>query len=329
MIAETRTASGGVAGFRSDFQAFWRGIPSKGLFFASLAAWVALFHFLGNSTFGYAKTSSLFGWLNYSYTATPDDQHGYLIPFVVLALFWMKREELLALPKRHWWPALLLLVFALLLHAGGYMVQQTRISVVAFFIGLYALMGLVWGPHWSRVSFFPVSLFVFCLPWSAVAEDITHPLRLLATRLTSGICHIILGINVIQDGTRIFDANGAYQYEVAAACSGIRSLTAIFALTTIYGFMTFKSSWRTLLVIASAFPLAVAANVLRLTSIIVASEVFSPAAGKRVHESEWISLVPYVPAIIGMLLLGHWLREDKKPHLPAVQPLIPEPAQNL
>jgi cadmium resistance protein CadD (predicted permease) len=70
--------------------------------------------------------------------------------------------------------------------------------------------------------------------------------------------------------------------------------------------------------------LAVAANVLRLLSIIIASEVFNASVGKFVHESSWISLLPYVPAIIGMLVLGHWLREDKA-KLPDT-PLSTEPA---
>ena len=52
-----------------------------------------------------------------------------------------------------------------------------------------------------------------------------------------------------------------------------------------------------------------AANVLRLTSIIVVSEVFDAAAGRFMHESSWISLLPYVPALLGTLILGHWLRE--------------------
>src|SRR5205085_10335278 len=132
-----------------------------------LAGWLALFQFLGNSTFGYTKTASLFGWLNYCY-GTPDDAHGLIIPFVVLVLFWFKREELLAVPKHHWWPAVLILLFALLLHVVGFMVQQTRVSAVAFFIGLYALMGLACGPRWLRASFFPFFLFVFCIPLSTV-----------------------------------------------------------------------------------------------------------------------------------------------------------------
>jgi len=328
MTAETSTAARGAVGFRSDFEEFWRGIPHKGLFFGLLAGWLALFHFLGNSTFGYTKTGSLFSWLYWGYSVTPDDQHGFLIPFVVLGLMWWKRDQLLATPKRHWWPAVLLFVFALLLHIAGYMIQQTRVSLIAFFLGLYALTGVIWGPRWLQATFFPFFLFIFCVPVTTIASTVTFPLRLLATKITGIVCHVILGINVIQDGTRIFDANGAYQYEVAAACSGIRSLTAIFALTTIYAFSTFKSVWRILLVVASAFPLAVAANVLRLCSIIIASEVFNPAVGKYVHESGWISLVPYVPAIIAMLVLGHWLRENSNTIAPAEPTLVPTAAQN-
>src|SRR5438309_10277674 len=121
---------------------------------------------------------------------------------------------MLNVPKRRLWPALVLLVFALLLHVVGFMIQQTRISVVGFFIGLYALMGLTWGPHWLRASFFPFFLFVFCLPMANLTEPISLPLRLVATDITSVVCHVGLGINVLQEGTRIFDSHGAYQYEV-------------------------------------------------------------------------------------------------------------------
>src|SRR5262249_34946830 len=98
MTAEASTAARGTVGFRSDFEAFWRGMPDKGLFFGLLAAWLALFHFLGNATLGYTKTDSLFGWLRYCYSINPDDWHGNIIPFVVLGLFWWKRETLLAVP---------------------------------------------------------------------------------------------------------------------------------------------------------------------------------------------------------------------------------------
>jgi len=307
---------------REEFQACWRQMPHKGLFFGLLAGWLALFQFFGNSTLGYVNTPSLFGWMEWIYRNSEDDAHGRLIPFVVLVLFWWKRNDLMAVSKRNWWPAVIVLLLGVLLHMFGFLIQQTQISVVGFFVGLYGLMGLVWGPKFLLASFFPFCLFAFCLPMRNVSEPITFPLRMLATKITSGICHVGLGINVIQDGTRIFDSNGTYQYEVAAACSGIRSLTAIMALSVIYGFVQFKSPWKRIAIIASTLPLAVAANVFRLTTIIIAAETFGQSAGNYVHNSSWMSLLPYLPAMFGILLLGHWLRENKKPREPVIQPIL-------
>lgn len=304
-------AQSGWDEFRQEFGQFWQRLPFKGLFFGLLGVWILLFHFLGNSTLGYVRTSSLFGWLIYAYENAVDDQHGYFIPLVVLALMWWKRQDLLAVKKLHWWPGLLLLLFALLIHVAGFMVQQTRVSVVAFFVGIYALMGLVWGFQWLKTTFFPFFLFAFCVPISTisfVSEKLTLPLRILATQITSFISSVGLGINVNCNGTLITDANGTYHYEVAATCSGIRSLTAIFALTLIYGFVLFPSPWKRLAMIASAFPMAVLANVVRLCMIIIAAETFGQSTGNYVHENGFLSMLPYVPAIGGVLFLGFYLK---------------------
>ena len=304
--------------------------PGKELFLMLLAAWIALFHFYGNSTLGYVNTPSLFGWWLWVNTrgldgATlwempgrllgSDDVHVWVVPFVVLGLLWHKRRALLSVSKQIWWPALGLLIFALALHVLGYMVQQTRISIVAFFLGLYALSGLVWGAAWLRGIFFPVFLLVFCVPFGNSSEYITFPLRVLATKITVALAGGVLGIDVVQNGTTIWEPGGGFQYEVAAACSGIRSLTAIFALATIYAFMEPRENWERLILMAAAFPLAVIGNVLRLVTIIVAAEAFGQPAGNYVHESGWFSLLPYVPVIVGLLLLGHWLRNPRLPDI--------------
>jgi hypothetical protein len=132
----TQPENGILEDFRIQFLECWQGLPNKGLFFVLLIAWLALFQFLGNSTLGYISTPSLLYWMHLAYgssadTAGSDDSHGKLIPFVVLALFWWKRKELLALPLRTWWPGLLLVGLALALHLLGYMVQQPRISMGA------------------------------------------------------------------------------------------------------------------------------------------------------------------------------------------------------
>jgi hypothetical protein len=178
MTTEASTTKAKSSGLREEIVGLWASLPDKPLFFILLAAWLALFQLLGNSTFGYKDTPSLFSWLNYVYSMGEDDEHGRLIPIVVLVLLILKRKELTEIPKAPWWPALLLLVAGLLLHIAGYVIQQTRVSVVGFFAGLYGLTGLIWGRRWMAATFFPYFLFVFCLPLGGtLAEKITVPLR--------------------------------------------------------------------------------------------------------------------------------------------------------
>jgi len=289
----------------------WQRLPNKAFFFVLLAAWLALFQFLGNSILGYIHTPSLFSWMHESYrtsNSVGDDAQGNFIPFLVVGLFWWKRRELLALPLKPWWPGLLLMVFAMALHILGYVVQQPRLSIVALFTGIYGLMGLAWGRDWLRRSFFPFFLFIFSVPLGEQGNFITFPLRLLVSQLVEIVAHIF-GIDVMRVGTQLYDPSGAYQYEVAAACSGIRSLVAIFLLATIYGFITFQSTWKRIFLMALAFPLAVLGNLLRMFCIIVAAEMGGQKWGDFIHENWFFSIVPYLPAIIGLLVIGRWMEK--------------------
>jgi exosortase len=318
-----------TGGVLAEFQDCWRQLPDKGLFFTLLVAWLALFQFLGNATFGYINTPSLYYWMYNAYNEVhpaADDAHGNLIPFLVLGLFWWKRKELLAQPLRFWWPALLLVVGALALHLVGYLVQQPRLSIMAMFIGIYGLMGMTWGPRWLRASFFPFFLFAFMVPLGSLSEAVTFPLRLMVTTIVQHIATDLLGMSVIRSGTQLFDGLGTYQYDVAAACSGIRSLVAIILLATAYGFVMFKSPWHRLLIIGSAFPLAVIGNTLRLMLIVLAGEFFGQEAGNYVHNSTWFSLLPYVPAILGLILMGRWLERRTATSPPAAGSALQHPS---
>lgn len=302
--------------FWRDTVECWHQLPNKTFFFVLLAAWLALFQFWGNSILGYIHTASLFSWMSEAYNGNSlaaDDGHGNFIPFLVVGLFWWKRRELIGPPLSLWWPGALLLILAMLLHVMGYLLQQPRISIIALFMGIYGLMGLSWGRGWLRRSFFPFFLFAFSVPLGDQAKFITFPLRLLVSQLVELVSHWILGINVIRVGTQLFDPSGTYGFDVEAPCSGIRSLVAIFLLATIYGFIAFRSTWRRIFFMALAFPFAVLGNLLRMLCIIIAAALGGQGAGNYVHESTVISLVPYVPAIFGLLWIGRWMEKLWKP----------------
>jgi exosortase len=191
------------------------------------------------------------------------------------------------------------------------MAQQQRISIVAFFLGLYGLTGMAWGPGWLRASFFPFFLFAFTIPMAEVADVVTFPLRMLVTTITVDVCKCI-GLDVIRDGTQIFDAQHTFAYDVAPACSGIRSLTALLGLTTVLGFMTYRSAWKRAAMVFAAVPLAVAGNVMRLLFIIVTAETFGQEAGDYIHDSAWLSLLPYVPMFAAWIWLQRRYHEEGK-----------------
>jgi exosortase len=307
---ETVAPPSPTPGLAEELRAFGETLPDKGWFAALLAAWCALFHFLGNSTFGYVASPSLFAWLWNAHANAADDSLGGLIPLAVFALLWWKREELAAVPKRAWWPAVVVVALALLMHVAGYVVQQPRVSVVAFFVGLYALTGLVWGWAWLKATFFPYFLFAFVMPMSSDMEGLTLPLRQMATKITVIFSHV-LGIDVVQQGTQIFDRAMRFQYNVEAACSGLRSLTTMLALSCVFAFVFFRRTWKRAAMIATSVPLAVLGNATRLMAIVIAAENFGQSAGNFVHDHWFFSLLPYVPSVIGMALLAKVLREPE------------------
>jgi exosortase len=308
--------------FRLEFRKFWDPLPNKGLFLGLLAAWLGLFHFLGNSTFGYVNTPSLPGWMLNAYKANDwDEGHGLIIPLAVLGLIWWKRKELAALPVGLWWPGLVVVAFALVLHVLGYMVQQPTVSIVAFFIGIYGLLGVAWGWQFMRANFFHFCLFGFCIPLGSHAAAVTLPLRLLSAKISVGVSQA-LQLGVFRVGTQIYGTAipggpPAYQFDVAPACSGIRGLVSLLALTLIFGLVSFKSPWRRLVMVLSAFPLAVFSNVMRITFTIFVADFFGQEAGGKVEQKS--GFVTFAIAIVVVILLEYWMREPRAAR-PAVVP---------
>jgi len=308
--------------FRLEFLECWQRLPNKGFFLVLFVAWLALFQFLGNSTLGFIKTQSLLKWMyivSKPNDTGEDDSHANFVPIIVLGLFWWKRKELMALEIKTWMPGLFVLGCGLIVHIAGYLAQQPRISIVGLFAGIYGLMGLAWGPAWLRKSFFPFCLLIFCVPLGTLSQPITFRLRMLVTQIVEVISHYILQIDIIRDGTAIKDPTNRYQYEVAAACSGIRSLISTIGLALIYGTISFRSWWKRGVIFASAIPLAIVGNTLRMLTIVIAAEIAGQKGGNYVHDGGPMgifSLMPYIPVFIGLFMVGNCLREERRQQRP-------------
>lgn len=313
MNTQTQTIQLPTDSLADELRACWAALPNKGLFFGLLIPWLLLFHFLGNASFGYVPSASLFRFMATSYQDNPisDDGHGVIIPFLVVGILYWKRHELLSQPLQAWWPGLILVSFGLLAHMLGYVVQQQRLSIVGLFVGLYGLSGMVWGPRWLVATFFPFFLFVFMVPLGSLTVKVTFPLRLMVTWIVEHLFNLVFGIGVIRSGTQLFNSLGSFQYDIEAACAGMRSLIAIFLISITYGFLVFRSTWKRLVMVAASLPFAVIGNVLRLSAIVGCGEMWGQQAGKYVHDSPIFSMIPYIPAIIGVIWIGRWLEKTE------------------
>ena len=307
---ENSSAEEPKLGFVAEFKEFLDVLPQKNAFLVLLVCWVALFCFLGNSTFGYVDTPSLFTWMYNAYNA-PDseDSHGNLIPFVVLGLIWWKRDDLKKLKLEACPMAFGLIALGLFFHIIGFIAQQPRISIVGLVTGLYGIMGMLWGRQWMRNILFPYFLVVFCIPIGSLADVITFPLRILVSELAVGVASNVLQLDIIREGTLMFDADRTFQYDVAPACSGIRSLITLFALTTIYGFVSYQSFWRRGVMMLSSVPLAVLGNVLRITTVVVVGDVYGSEKGLLIEQK--LGFITFLVAIVGVMILGHLMSEDQ------------------
>jgi EpsI family protein len=160
------------------------------------------------------------------------------------------------------------LLAALVLHAVGFVAQQTRISIVAFLIFTWGVVALA-DRRWGRAAAFPLGFLVFAIPLN-VLDSVGFWLRLGVIDATEAIAHAA-GVGVLRSGTQLLSPDGKYQYDVAAACSGVRSLMALAALSLLIGYLRFRTTRRRALMLALCFPLTYLGNLMRVVAIVFAA----------------------------------------------------------
>jgi exosortase len=147
-------------------------------------------------------------------------------------------------------------------------------------------MGLVLflcGTAWFKKSFIPLAYLVFMVPLPAVIWNrIAFPMQLFGSYLTEQAVYFI-GIPIYREGNVLHLAETTL--EVVAACSGLRSLVTLFALAGALAFFSKLSNWRKWILFFTAAPIAIFANIVRLTmTAILASYYGSEVAQGFLHD---------------------------------------------
>lgn len=303
-------------------------LPDRRLASAVCAlAGLVVFQFFGNGSRGYIDTSSLFYWWGFQwFNPGSETEHGPMILGLSVWLFWRNLKQTsdvrgqtsedgdqrsgeqgfslqstgssdLKSEISNFKCAAAAAVFGLALHGLGYAVEQARISIVALLVFAWGVLALAGGPRWRRAGVFPLAFLFFAIPFNAL-DSIGFYLRLWVIDSVHGLAPL-LGIDVIRNGTQLFSPDGTYQYDVAAACSGVRSLMALMALSLLTAYLHLQSGWRRAAVFLLCLPLTYVGNVVRIGAIVIAGEWFGQGAGEWLHE--WAGFVVFVIVLGGVL----------------------------
>lgn len=258
------------------------------------------------------------------WTHEPQYSHGYLVPFFALALLCMRHERLSAVPFGcSWWGAALVGLGVFLRLAGTYLYVDwlDGMSLLPCLAGLTVLFGgaaaLRWA--WPAIAFLA---FMIPLPFQLeVAAAL--PLQRLATSASTYALQT-LGLSAFADGNTIHLENGPV--DVVRACSGLSMLMISFALATGLAMVVRRVGWEKLVLVASAIPIALFVNIVRITATGVLRETAGPELAEKVYHdlAGWLMM----PLALVLLVLEMWVlsRLLVVPSAPQAAPAPPAPA---
>lgn len=212
--------------------------------------------------FGYMFWNNL-NHFYYAWTTDENYSHGFLVPLISL-YFAAQVTRGTPVPIRGGqWLGSSLLFFSLTLRLVTIPLPIPFLGDVAFLIGLAGLFTLLCGAAGLRRYWFSIIFLIFMVPLPvALYSKIASPLQLLASRVASTLMNAS-GVPVLCEGNRM-TLPGGLQLFVAEACSGMRQLTGFLALTTAVAYLSTRPLWYRVVIVISALPIALSANITRV-----------------------------------------------------------------
>ena len=231
-----------------------------------------------------------------------DLSYGWYVPLFSLYVLWRERKEIAASfgAPSAW--GLVLAVPSLLVGYIGARGLQVRFEIVGFVGLLVSLTLATFGTKTAKRTLFPFLFLLFCIPLHSFLDVITIHLRLFAVSAAYGVLRG-LGVDVLRQGTMLASSTGSFAIDVAAPCSGMRSLFAMMALTAGYAYFTQPTWLRRGLLFALSIPLAVLGNVLRIFTIVAVAATCSPDFATGFYH-DYSGYVVFLTAVFLMVACG-------------------------
>jgi exosortase len=237
-------------------------------------------------------------WLNDS-----NNSHGILVPLISAFFAWNKRDKLLRaeVGSSYWGLAILAASMGLYLLAfTGQVAVASRLMIVTSLIGLVLFN---YGREVFGLLKFPLIYLVFMIPIPvSIYNLVAFPLQLFATRVSHFLISL-MQIPVYREGNMLYFVQT--QLEVADACSGLRSMMTFVMLSVLFAYLMDRGWGKRIILVALAIPLAIFANIVRVTGTGVLAHFYGGAVA-RGFMHEFSGLAVFVFGFV-LLFFLYWL----------------------
>jgi exosortase len=245
----------------------------------------------------------------------PQYSHGWLVPLCSLALlFWWRRPIEQVTPSAQLAGlGLLAGSFAVRLFCANYRI--VTIDMYTFVPALAGIFLLAGGWRTFRWAWAPIVAMFFMYPLPDEATRyLLGPLQTLAT-IVSTFAIQTLGLDAYREGNRIV-LGDSQVLGVVDACSGLRMLTIFIWLALMIVLVGGGDWWESLIILASAMPIALIVNSIRITVTGVMYTISPELAEKIFHDWAGYFMMPLALALLfGLqrLLANLVVEEDVAP----------------
>ena len=231
-----------------------------------------------------------------------DMSFAWYVPIFSLYVVWVERKRIAESVGRPSWAGFFAILPFLFMGFLGVRGIQVRFEIVAFAGLLATIPWAIFGLETMKRVVFPAGFLLFCIPLATFLDIITVHLRLFAT----GTAFAILkgfGAAVVRAGTMISASDGSFGIDVAAPCSGLRSIFALMALTAAYAYFNQRTWTKRAILFALSVPIAVVGNVMRILTIcLVGTCASSDFATGFYHD--YSGYIVFIVAILLMIGAG-------------------------
>jgi exosortase len=233
---------------------------------------------------------SALGFLVSVWREDPGLSHGPILFLIAAGLLWLKRTRL-----RTWESAdpvgLALLVLAALFQVFSIVADIAFLQPLSFFAMLLGGILFLGGREAFSLCLGPIGLLAFSIPWpTTLVAVLSFPLQLFSSAYAALFAGM-LGLPIHRNGVEIFVTSESgekvvYSIIVAQKCSGLTSLMVLLAFTYLIAYFTPVRWWGRLLMMIAVPPLALFANAVRLTIILLVGGHYGAKPAQWVHDNE-------------------------------------------